>query len=88
MANVSYMSLRGKRQGLISAGCSGVSSIDNRCQVHHEDESVELCRHDHINYERAYRQMGRLALTFEALTDGMTILSIGEEKLRQNQINE
>lgn len=42
MANHSYMSITGKRQGLISAGCSGLSSIGNRCQIGHEDEIMIL----------------------------------------------
>jgi hypothetical protein len=35
--------------------------------------AVELFRHDPINYERAYRQAGKLALAFEALVDALTI---------------
>ncbi|WP_236721973.1 DUF4225 domain-containing protein [Pseudomonas frederiksbergensis] len=47
--------------------------------------SVELFRRDPVNYEMAYRQMGKLALSFEALVDFFTIntmLSEGEEKSR------
>jgi hypothetical protein len=35
--------------------------------------SVELFRRDPLNYEMAYRQTGRLALSFEALVDLLTI---------------
>lgn len=35
--------------------------------------AVELFRRDPINYEMAYRQAGRLALSFEALVDMLTI---------------
>ena len=42
MANHGYMSITGKRQGLISAGCSGLSSIGNKCQAGHEDEVMIL----------------------------------------------
>ncbi|WP_256584984.1 DUF4225 domain-containing protein [Pseudomonas sp. Irchel s3b2] len=35
--------------------------------------AVELFRRDPINYERAYRQAGKLALAFEALVDALTI---------------
>ncbi|WP_150781129.1 DUF4225 domain-containing protein [Pseudomonas fluorescens] len=35
--------------------------------------AVELFRRDPINYERAYRQTGKLALAFEALVDFLTI---------------
>jgi hypothetical protein len=34
---------------------------------------VELFRRDPLNYEMAYRQTGRLALSFEALVDLLTI---------------
>lgn len=42
MASHSYMKVIGKRQGLISAGCSGYSSIGNKCQSGHEDEIMVL----------------------------------------------
>ncbi|TWD52812.1 Hcp family type VI secretion system effector [Pseudomonas sp. SJZ131] len=42
MASISYMSITGNRQGLISAGCSSVSSIGNKCQIGHEDEIMVL----------------------------------------------
>lgn len=38
MASHGYMRIEGKSQGLISAGCSCVESIGNRCQVEHTDE--------------------------------------------------
>ncbi|KPG95536.1 hypothetical protein AEQ67_20120 [Pseudomonas sp. RIT-PI-q] len=43
-------------------------------------KSLELFRRDPINYEPAYRQMGRLALAFEALADSITIKNIADEK--------
>ena len=42
MASHSYMTITGKRQGLISAGCSGHSSIGNKCQSGHQDEIMVL----------------------------------------------
>lgn len=42
MASNSYMTITGKRQGFISAGCSGNSSIGNKCQFDHEDEILVL----------------------------------------------
>ncbi|WP_213939339.1 DUF4225 domain-containing protein [Pseudomonas sp. dw_612] len=42
-------------------------------------ESVELFTRDPLNYERAYKQMGRLALAFEALVDAITIRSTADE---------
>lgn len=41
--------------------------------------SVQLLRHDPINYERYYQQVGKLALFFEGLVDSMTINSIYSE---------
>ncbi|UVJ43859.1 Hcp family type VI secretion system effector [Pseudomonas sp. LS1212] len=42
MAIHSYMSIKGKIQGLISAGCSAQNSIGNKCQAGHEDEIMVL----------------------------------------------
>ncbi|MHC8321701.1 Hcp family type VI secretion system effector [Pseudomonas sp. GB2N2] len=42
MASHSYMTVTGKRQGRISAGCSGQSSIGNKCQSGHENEIMVL----------------------------------------------
>lgn len=44
-----------------------------------KNDTIELFRKDPINYERAYRQMGKLALAFEALIDTITIKNIAEE---------
>lgn len=38
MAYPTYLVLKGKSQGLISAGCSSQDSIGNRYQIGHEDE--------------------------------------------------
>lgn len=42
MANYGYMSITGKAQGLISAGCSTQDSIGNKCQAEHADEIMVL----------------------------------------------
>jgi len=42
MAYHGYMTLKGNRQGLISAGCSSEDSIGNKCQLNHRDEIVVL----------------------------------------------
>lgn len=42
MASYGYMTVNGKRQGLISAGCSTQDSIGNKCQVGHIDEIMVL----------------------------------------------
>jgi type VI secretion system Hcp family effector len=42
MANPAYMTLTGKAQGLISAGCSTQDSIGNKCQAGHRDEIMVL----------------------------------------------
>lgn len=50
MASHSYMSITGKRQGMISAGCSGQSSIGNKCQFGHQDEIMVLAySHDMVS---------------------------------------
>ncbi|WP_431224510.1 Hcp family type VI secretion system effector [Serratia sp. L9] len=38
MANVIYLTLKGKKQGLISAGCSSMDSIGNKGQEGHLDQ--------------------------------------------------
>lgn len=49
MAIHSYMTITGKRQGLISAGCSGQHSIGNKCQTGHQDEIMVLAySHDMV----------------------------------------
>ncbi|MQT60608.1 type VI secretion system tube protein Hcp [Pseudomonas sp. FSL R10-0399] len=42
MASHGYMSITGKTQGLISAGCSTQESIGNKCQTDHRDEIMVL----------------------------------------------
>ncbi|WP_248767232.1 Hcp family type VI secretion system effector [Pseudomonas sp. MWU12-2345] len=42
MANHGYMTITGKAQGLISAGCSTQDSIGNKCQAAHADEIMVL----------------------------------------------
>ncbi|MNI61614.1 hypothetical protein D3C73_1168950 [compost metagenome] len=38
--------------------------------------ALELFRRDPINYERAYKQAGKLALVFEAIVDFITMNSM------------
>ncbi|CAM3460982.1 type VI secretion system protein [Pseudomonas floridensis] len=42
MANYGYMTITGKVQGKISAGCSSPESIGNKCQTGHLDEIMVL----------------------------------------------
>jgi uncharacterized protein len=42
MANHGYMTITGKTQGLISAGCSTQDSIGNKCQTAHTNEIMVL----------------------------------------------
>lgn len=42
MAHHGYLSITGKKQGLISAGCSDLDSIANKCQSAHLDEIMVL----------------------------------------------
>ena len=49
MAHHGYMSIIGKKQGLISSGCSSQDSIGNKCQVGHFDEIMVLAySHDMV----------------------------------------
>lgn len=49
MANHGYMSITGKKQGLISSGCSSQVSIGNKFQIGHFDEIMVLAySHDMI----------------------------------------
>lgn len=70
MAHHGYMSIIGKKQGLISSGCSSQDSIGNKCQVGHFDRNIA------DDYERAYKQTGKLSLALEALVDSITIQSL------------
>ncbi len=50
MANHGYMSINGKSQGLISAGCSTQDSIGNKCQEGHKDEIMVMSyNHNMLN---------------------------------------
>ncbi|KTC16180.1 type VI secretion system protein [Pseudomonas marginalis ICMP 9505] len=50
MANHGYITITGKAQGLISAGCSTQNSIGNKCQAGHVDEIMVLSyTHNMVN---------------------------------------
>jgi type VI secretion system Hcp family effector len=50
MANHCYMTINGKSQGLISAGCSTQDSIGNKCQEGHRDEIMVMSyNHNMLN---------------------------------------
>lgn len=57
MANLTYLKLNGKNQGLISAGCSSLDSIGNRAQIAHMDQIMvyelnhRLTRIDNVNHQ-------------------------------------
>lgn len=52
MANHGYMTIIGKAQGVISAGCSTQNSIGNKCQAAHADEIMVLSySHNMANLE-------------------------------------
>lgn len=42
MASHGYITIKGRTQGLISAGCSSQESIGNKCQAGHTDEIMVL----------------------------------------------
>ncbi|MDC9597221.1 Hcp family type VI secretion system effector [Xenorhabdus anantnagensis] len=56
MANLIYATIKGKKQGLISAGCSTADSIGNKYQAGHEDEVLilsfehEITRMSNVNH--------------------------------------
>ncbi|PHM60503.1 hypothetical protein Xsto_03934 [Xenorhabdus stockiae] len=52
MAHMIYLSLSGKKQGLISAGCSTLDSIGNRYQKGHEDQIQVLSLNHTITREQ------------------------------------
>ncbi|MDC9603619.1 Hcp family type VI secretion system effector [Xenorhabdus griffiniae] len=56
MANLIYATIKGKKQGLISAGCSTFDSIGNKYQTGHENEILiisfehEITRMSNVNH--------------------------------------
>jgi hypothetical protein len=54
-------------------------SITGLTSLVRKPDSTQLFNHDPINYEMAYKQMGRLALAFEALVDAITIKTMINE---------
>ncbi|MCA6220748.1 Hcp family type VI secretion system effector [Photorhabdus antumapuensis] len=52
MSHIIYLSLEGKKQGLISAGCSMLDSIGNRYQNGHEDQIQVLNLNHTITREK------------------------------------
>ncbi|PHM48797.1 Hcp family type VI secretion system effector [Xenorhabdus miraniensis] len=56
MANIIYLTIKGKKQGLISAGCSSEDSIGNLCQSNHENQiyiyelNHSLSREQNVNH--------------------------------------
>ncbi|OCA55521.1 Hcp family type VI secretion system effector [Photorhabdus namnaonensis] len=56
MSHIIYLSLNGKNQGLISAGCSTLDSIGNRYQNGHEDQiqilslKHSIARQQHVDH--------------------------------------
>ncbi|MBX8490167.1 Hcp family type VI secretion system effector [Pseudomonas cichorii] len=49
MANHGYMTIQGKIQGSISAGCSSEESIGKKCQMGHRDEIMVLSFAHHMS---------------------------------------
>ncbi|WP_071997742.1 Hcp family type VI secretion system effector [Morganella morganii] len=56
MADIIYLTLKGNKQGIISAGCSSYDSIGNRYQNNHTDEILvystdyDISRHQNISH--------------------------------------
>ncbi|PHN24858.1 Hcp family type VI secretion system effector [Pseudomonas sp. ICMP 460] len=60
MANHGYMSITGKKQGLISSSCSSQDSIGNKCQIGHFDEIMVLAySHDMVGVSDGAVTSGR-----------------------------
>ncbi|MBW7982024.1 type VI secretion system tube protein TssD [Enterobacillus tribolii] len=57
MSSIIYMRIKGKKQGLISAGCGSFDSIGNKYQAGHEDDIFVLSyqhlttRSQHVNHQ-------------------------------------
>lgn len=57
MSNLTYLSLNGKNQGLISAGCCSLDSIGNKAQIKHSDQIMvyelnhRLTRINNVNHQ-------------------------------------
>ncbi|WP_445497267.1 Hcp family type VI secretion system effector [Photorhabdus sp. SF281] len=57
MADLIYLTIKGKDQGLISAGCSSIDSIGNKYQENHQDEilvyslSHSMLRKKNVNHQ-------------------------------------
>jgi hypothetical protein len=54
-------------------------SINGLSTLVRKPDAMQLFNRDPINYEMTYKQMGRLALAFEALVDAITIKSMTNE---------
>jgi len=56
MANMSYLTLNGEKQGLISAGCASLASVGNNAQIAHLDQILvyalmhSLSRDHNVNH--------------------------------------
>lgn len=58
-------------------------SILSILQPVRKPDSVELFIRDPVNYERAYKRMGKISLAFEILIDGITIRNLNNEVTQQ-----
>ncbi|MFJ2284487.1 DUF4225 domain-containing protein [Pseudomonas sp. NPDC087803] len=58
-------------------------SILSILQPIRKPDSVELFIRDPMNYERAYKRMGKISLAFETLIDGITIRNLDNEVTQQ-----
>lgn len=54
-------------------------SVKGLSNLVRKPDSIQLFNRDPINYEMAYKQMGRLTLAFEALVDAITIKTMINE---------
>ncbi|HEP0304271.1 TPA: Hcp family type VI secretion system effector [Providencia rettgeri] len=73
MANQIYLTLEGKKQGLISSGCSSYDSIGNKFQANHENEIFVYSTTYSIN---RHQNVSHAPFTFTKLDDKSTPLLI------------
>lgn len=79
--------LRGEYEGDIAYGSADlILSGFSLSRLIRKRDSMQLFRHDPINYERAYKQTGKAALFFEAIVDYITLNSmLSNDKPEQTQ---
>ncbi|HKS11654.1 MAG TPA: Hcp family type VI secretion system effector [Pseudomonas sp.] len=88
MAYHGYMTITGKKQGLISAGCSTQDSIGNRCQRAHADEIQVLSfTHNLLNNDNTQRASHEPVLITKHLDKATPLLAQALDTREEVQCN-